>query len=214
MRQFAGLEFLRGARRSLVVATLAMALLPISGEALAAHHKAKTASKSPTAPAKAETGLCKTTPERSSIGIRALQTELMVAGLKCSAEEWNNFTAKFKTTIKSDADRMQRLFVKTYGNSGSTRMNAFVTQLANDASQRSNNSAEVDYCRQEEVLFQKVLTLTGDELERFAVHRALAVPAPVALCDPEPVTTTASATQASPVVATTATTPTGAASVH
>jgi hypothetical protein len=216
MRQYAGLEILKGARRSLTVATLAMALLPISGEALAAHHKAKSATRSTTSSAKPETESCKTTPERSSIGIRALQTELMVAGLKCSAEEWNNFTAKFKTTIKSDADRMQKLFVKTYGSTGPNRMNAFVTQLANDASQRSNNSAEVDYCRQEEVLFKQVLALTGEELERFAVHRALAVPAPVALCGPDPVvspTTTASATSSSPVVAASVTAP-GAATAH
>ncbi len=95
-------------------------------------------------------------------------------------------------------------------------MNSFVTQLANDASQRSNNSAEVDYCRQEDVLFQKVLALTGEELERFSVHRALAVPAPVSLCgpDPEPLTTTASATQIPPVVATTGGVPAGAATIH
>lgn len=128
---------------------------------------------------------CQPTPDQASIGIRALQTELMVAGLKCSAEQWNDFTRKFKTTIKSNADRMQSLFRKAYGNSGATRMNTFVTQLANDASQRSNRSAEADYCRQEDELFHQVLALTGADLERFSAGRALAVPAPVALCLPD-----------------------------
>jgi len=158
------------------------------------HHTSATAS---TAPAKPGDG-CKVTPDNASIGIRALQTELMVAGLKCSAEQWNNFTAQFKATIKMDADRMQHLFSKSYGKSGANQMNAFVTQLANDASQRSNGFSEADYCKQEDVVFKKVLALTGQELERFAVGRALAVPAPVALCTPDPVdgapaTTTASA---------------------
>jgi hypothetical protein len=121
----------------------------------------------------------------------------MVAGLKCSAEQWNNFTAQFKATIKMDADRMQHLFSKAYGRSGASQMNAFVTQLANDASQRSNGFSEADYCKQEDVVFKKVLALTGQELERFAVGRKLEVPAPVALCTPDPVdgapvTTTAS----------------------
>lgn len=159
-------------------------------------HHSSTASTS-TASAKPADG-CKVTPDQASIGIRALQTELMVAGLKCSAEQWNSFTAKFKATIKMDADRMQHLFSKSYGKSGPNQMNAFVTQLANDASQRSNGFSEADYCKQEDVIFRKVLALTGQELERFAVGRALAVPAPVALCTPDPVdsapaTTTAAA---------------------
>lgn len=129
---------------------------------------------------------CQPTPEQASVAIRALQTELMVAGLKCGAEQWNNFTAKFKTTIKSNADRLQRLFNKTYGKSGPSRMNAFVTQLANDASQRSNRAAEADYCREEDELFKQVIALTGAELERFSAGRSLAVPAPVALCTAEP----------------------------
>ena len=110
----------------------------------------------------------------------------MVAGLKCSAEQWNAFTTKFKTTIKVDADRMQKLFSKAYGKSGANQMNAFVTQLANDASQRSNGFSEADYCKQQDVLFQKVLALTSIELERFSAGRSLAVPAPVALCQPDP----------------------------
>jgi hypothetical protein len=159
------------------------------------HHSSATTTA--TAPAKPGDG-CKVTPDNASIGIRALQTELMVAGLKCSAEQWNSFTAQFKATIKMDADRMQHLFSKSYGKSGASQMNAFVTQLANDASQRSNGFSEADYCKQEDVVFKKVLALTGQELERFAVGRALAVPAPVALCTPDPVdgapaTTTASA---------------------
>jgi hypothetical protein len=165
------------------------------------HHSSATTTTTAAAPAKPGDG-CKVTPDNASIGIRALQTELMVAGLKCSAEQWNSFTAQFKATIKMDADRMQHLFSKSYGKSGASQMNAFVTQLANDASQRSNGFSEADYCKQEDVVFKKVLALTGQELERFAVGRALAVPAPVALCTPDPVdgapattpgTTTASA---------------------
>jgi hypothetical protein len=181
-------------------AALAASCFALSGSADAAtHHKKPIETAAPTKP-----GECKVTPDQASIGIRALQTELMVAGLKCSAEQWNSFTAKFKTTIKTDADRMQHLFAKAYGKGGASQMNTFVTQLANDASQRSNGFAEVDYCKQEDVLFQQVLALTGEELEKFSAHRNLSVPAPVSLCPPEvtaPATTTAAAT---PVGATTA----------
>jgi hypothetical protein len=147
------------------------------------HSSSSTASKTaqPLAP-----GECGPTPDQASIGMRALQTELMVAGLKCSADQWNSFTAKFKATIKQDADRLQRVFSKTYGKSGASQMNAFVTQLANDASQRSNAFAEADYCKQEDVLFQKVLALTAAELEKFSAKRKVAVVQPVKLCEPDP----------------------------
>jgi hypothetical protein len=144
------------------------------------HHSAAASQTAKVAP-----GGCQPTPDQASIGIRALQTELMVAGLKCSAEQWNAFTAKFKTTIKTDADRMQHLFSKAYGKGGPNQMNAFVTQLANDASQRSNGFSEADYCKQQDVLFQKVLALSAIELERFSALRPLTTPAPVALCKPE-----------------------------
>ena len=146
------------------------------------------------APVSAGAAMCVPTPDQASVGIRALQTELMVAGIKCSAERWNSFARQFKTTIKADADRLQSLFRKRYGRAGPTRMNAFVTQLANDASQRSNGTAEADYCRQEDALFEKVLALSGSELERFSASRALAVPAPVKLCAPDDGATIVAAT--------------------
>ena len=162
------MDHIGGARAGMLarhaIAIAATAILAFPGEAAAA---------------------CKPTPDQASVGMRALQTELMVAGLKCSAEQWNSFTRQFKTTIKRDADRLQSLFRKTYGSAGATRMNSFVTQLANDASQRSNKSAEADYCRQEDELFRQVLALTGTDLEAFAAGRAVTVPTPVSLCVPD-----------------------------
>jgi hypothetical protein len=213
MGRFTGFGSAAGTRRGVTLAlAIAATTALITTSALAdtaptpapkkTKHTHHAAAASATAAAKPG-DLCKVTPDNASIGIRALQTELMVAGLKCSAEQWNSFTAQFKATIKMDADRMQHLFSKSYGKSGASQMNAFVTQLANDASQRSNGFSEADYCKQEDVVFKKVLALTGKELERFAVGRALAVPAPVALCTPDPVdgapsTTTASAAGAPP----------------
>lgn len=209
MGRFAGFGPAGALRRGLyvtvaVAAASALMAVPASADTPSkktkhSSHHSSSASSSSTAAASSKPGdTCKPTAEQASIGIRALQTELMVAGLKCSAEQWNSFTAKFKATLKTDADRMQRLFAKAYGKSGPTQMNAFVTSLANEASQRSNGFSEADYCKQQDVLFQKVLALTEKELERFSVGRKLNVAAPVALCAPDPegtpgVTTTASA---------------------
>jgi hypothetical protein len=199
MGRFAGFDLVGGSGRGIQLAlAVAATTVLMSASALAdtpaAPKKAKhsthhsSSSSAPTAAASAKPGdICKVTPEQASIGIRALQTELMVAGLKCSAEQWNSFTAKFKATLKTDADRMQRLFSKSYGKSGSSEMNAFVTSLANEASQRSNGFSEADYCKQQDVLFKKVLALTEKELERFSVGRKLNIAAPVALCVPDPV---------------------------
>jgi len=194
-------------RRRLAVGVLTALVLTVPGLAEAKTGKGKADTHKAQSAADGAHGGCKPTPEQASIGIRALQTELMVAGLKCSAEQWNSFTAKFKTTIKSDADRMQRLFTKTYGKAGPNQMNGFVTQLANEASQRSNAYSEIDYCRQEDQLFQKVLALTAGELELFSAKRTLNVPAPVALCGPDteapsssPLVTTAAASGTAPSI--------------
>ncbi len=210
---------MRTARKGLVVAMFMASTAAFTASAFAdtttgpaTSHKVKHASSTkPSSPKTAKAlapGECGPTPDQASIGLRALQTELMVAGLKCSADQWNSFTAKFKATIKTDADRLQHVFAKAYGKGGASQMNAFVTQLANDASQRSNAFSEADYCKQQDVLFNKVLALTALELERFSAKRKLAVPQPVQLCapDPEPAITTASATPgtatATPAVAT------------
>jgi hypothetical protein len=207
MGRFGGFGSAAGSRRAVhiavaVAATSALmtasAFADTSSSTKKTKHSSHHSSHTTEAAASKPGDTCKPTPDQASIGIRALQTELMVAGLKCSAEQWNSFTAKFKATLKTDADRMQHLFAKSYGKSGSNQMNAFVTSLANEASQRSNGFSEADYCKQEDVIFQKVLTLTEKELERFSVGRKLNVDAPVALCAPDPVdgapaTTTAAA---------------------
>jgi hypothetical protein len=198
MGRFWGLNTMVNSRRGLALALIvassaATISTPLNAETATAKHTAHKAAPAKQA-AKVPADGCQPTPDQASIGIRALQTELMVAGLKCSAEKWNAFTTKFKTTIKTDADRMQKLFSKAYGKSGANQMNAFVTQLANDASQRSNGFSEADYCKQQDVLFQKVLALTSLELERFSAGRNLSVPAPVALCKPDPAETTPPAT--------------------
>jgi len=223
MGRFWGLNSTLTARTGLAVALLGAttalavpALADTSAGASATPHKAKsTKSASTTAKSTKSTksappaapGECGPTPDQASIGMRALQTELMVTGLKCSAEQWNSFTAKFKTVIKQDADRLQKVFAKAYGKSGQTEMNAFVTQLANDASQRSNAFTEADYCKQQSELFTKVLALTATELEKFSAKRKVAVAQPVKLCEPdaEPLATTVAAAGTPP--APTATTP-------
>jgi hypothetical protein len=188
MGRFSGASITLKSRQSLAASLAVTALITFAGLACsngadaATHKKAATSKAAP----KDEPGACKPTAEQASIGIRALQTELMVAGLKCSADQWNIFTAQFKATIKKDADRMQSVFRKAYGKSGAGEMNTFVTQLANDASQRSNGSSEEDYCKQEDVLFKRVLALTAEQLERFSAARKLDVPSPVALCTPDP----------------------------
>jgi hypothetical protein len=186
------------------VVALAVALAGPAGAAT--QHKKKEAAP---AAEKLAPGECRPTPDQASVGLRALQTELMVAGLKCSADKFNDFVNKFKVTIKTDATRLQTLFSKSFGKSGSSHMNEFVTELANEASTRSNGMSDDEYCQQESALFAKVLALTGAELERFSAMRPLAVSSPVALCPPAPeaattlvVSTDAANPGANPAVAT------------
>ena len=57
---------------------------------------------------------CEPTADQAAVGMRVLQSEFMIAGLKCGAEQWNAFNAKFQTTLKKDGERLTGLFRKTY----------------------------------------------------------------------------------------------------
>src|ERR1700760_166632 len=133
MGRFGGFGSTAGARRAVhitvaVAATSALMTMSAMADTSSASkkstkHSSHQSSSSSTATASAKPGdTCKPTPDQAGIGMRALQTELMVAGLKCSAEQWNNFTAKFKKTLKTDADRLQKAFSKAYGKSGPSEM--------------------------------------------------------------------------------------------
>lgn len=102
--------------------------------------------------------------------VRQLQTQLMVAALKCShmpehAASYNSFVRTFGSQISESARVLMAHFKRT-SPSPQKSFDRFITQLANDASTYSINAP--DFCESIGSTFASVRGLTGGELQGFA----------------------------------------------
>lgn len=87
---------------------------------------------------------CAQPEEMQAIRIRALQTELMLAGLSCNGRQhYNHFVRSFRSELKTYATALRSYFHRAYGKSGENEMNQFITRLANESSTRSVHGADV-----------------------------------------------------------------------
>ncbi len=115
---------------------------------------------------------CLTDSEHKASMVRQLQTELMVAALKCAGHpadlsgRYNTFVKKFGRDLSSNADTLRAYFSRAYGSGHARKMDSFVTSLANDAVIRTIN--EQGFCDSMTPVFDKVLGLENNDLETFA----------------------------------------------
>lgn len=106
-------------------------------------------------PAGAET--CSRPADQMALNTRVLQTELMVGALACRHQQlYNKFVTRYRSELIEQGQSLREMFDRRHGRAGSVRMNALVTQLANEASQRSV-AQRYGFCRQSAVLFAKAL---------------------------------------------------------
>ncbi len=106
----------------------------------------------------------------SATQVRQLQTQLMVAALKCShmpqhAASYNSFVRSFGPQISDSAKVLMAHFKRT-SPTPQKSFDRFITQLANDASTVSINTP--DFCESVAATFASVQGLRGNELPSFA----------------------------------------------
>ena len=156
--------------QSAMLAGCALASLLVSGPVNAADSAAASS--------------CKRTAGEKSVYMRALQTDLMVAALTCNnSTQYNTFVHQFQPVLTRDYKEMTSYFKKRHGKAGATEMNAFVTHLANDESQRSISEGTAQYCEESGKLFTTVLALPNDQVEDFSTQQmTLSADAPVKPC--------------------------------
>ncbi|MCW8836674.1 MAG: hypothetical protein OQJ99_09960 [Rhodospirillales bacterium] len=107
---------------------------------------------------------CATPAERLALNARVLQSELMVAALSCGKNaDYNAFVKKFQPQLVERGKSLRQFFVRLYGAKGETRLNAFVTRMANEASVRSLRQGG-GYCDQAGALFSAALAMKASSL--------------------------------------------------
>ncbi len=108
---------------------------------------------------------------RAAMRVRVLQSELMVAALTCREQaRYNTFVRKYEPKLVRSSRVLKTHFETTYGRQGTSRLNAFVTYLANTASTLSIRSG-ADYCPAARTLFDRLLDPGSQGLDHFALVR-------------------------------------------
>ena len=107
---------------------------------------------------------CAKPEEMEAIRIRALQTELMMAGLSCNGKKhYNRFVKNNRTELKHYAKSMRGYFERNFSGNAETEMDQFITKLANDSSKRSLKNGAKSFCSDANTLFKTVST--ADDLQ-------------------------------------------------
>lgn len=100
---------------------------------------------------------CAKSEEMDAIRVRALQTELMMAGLSCNAKNhYNGFVKNNRSELKHYAKSLRSYFERNFSNNAQSEMDEFITKLANDSSKRSLRSGAKSFCSNANTLFTTV----------------------------------------------------------
>lgn len=114
---------------------------------------------------------CDDKADKAAFHVRSLQTELMVAALTCGARyEYNVFVNKFQKTLIDQGRALKRQFRNTLGGAGERELNAYVTAVANRASERSIHSRDA-YCTQAGRTFAALEAMSPTDLAAFSLKR-------------------------------------------
>jgi hypothetical protein len=108
---------------------------------------------------------CATTQELQAMTMRALQSELMVAALSCGMKDnYNHFIDTNKLQLRNHGTMLRGYFQRHHGGKAEPELNAFVTQLANQASRMSLNQSDRLYCRQASLMFRMIQAQQATQL--------------------------------------------------
>lgn len=114
---------------------------------------------------------CNDPADKAAFHVRSLQTELMVAALTCGARsDYNDFAVKFRDSLIDQGRALKRSFRASLGSGADRELNAYITALANRASQRSIASRD-KYCARAARTFAALSQMNAVELAAFSMQR-------------------------------------------
>lgn len=127
---------------------------------------------------------CVRSSELGTLDVRLMQTELMVAALTCQRKpDYNRFVRQFETELVARGKALKALFRRMHGSKADSRLNRFVTRLANEASLRSIQ--KTGYCASAARLFQATLQVPPGDLTAFAAAQPFSHAHGLPVCGPD-----------------------------
>jgi len=113
--------------------------------------------------------------ETAAINARLLQTEMMVAALACDMRpSYNKAIRTFEKELVGHGKVLRAMFQRKHGAAAQQQLDKYITQLANDASARSNYD-RLSYCRTAVGMFDDVLSASSggfDQMTKKLVQEA------------------------------------------
>jgi len=111
-----------------------------------------------------------------------LQTELMVAALSCNQRaHYNAFVKRFNAELVQRGTTMKSYFSRAHGRSGATKLNLFITRIANEISTRSLGHVSA-FCAAATETFARLNALPPEQFGTFVAAYAPAKTHGVATC--------------------------------
>jgi len=119
-------------------------------------------------------GACARQSDEKALNARLLQTELMVGALACGNQsQYNAFVQRFRGRLVDEGKSLQQMFSREYKGAANRELNALITRLANQSSQRSMVN-RIGFCEQNRLLFAEALEADAGGFDRL-VEKVTAV---------------------------------------
>jgi len=109
---------------------------------------------------------CAGPSDRDGLSVRALQTKLMVAALTCGTrDDYNSFVNQYRPQLTEHGTRLRRYFRRIHGKRHKQALNAYITDLANQASSLSI-ADRAGFCAASRDAFGRLLAAPSQDANR------------------------------------------------
>ena len=97
---------------------------------------------------------------------------MMVAALSCDKQdEYNQFMNKYNKKLSKGGSVIKSYFKRVYGDKYESRLNRFMTGIANKATKASMTGAPDDYCNEIDSAFSELLEMKDNNLAKFTSRK-------------------------------------------
>lgn len=126
---------------------------------------------------------CGKPAEKAAFGVAGLKTQLVVTAISCSANlKYNAFVQRYQKDLRQQDTVLSTYFSHTYGRSGTSQRDDYISALANQTSQVGLRSG-TQFCQRSLAMFDDVMALKdGSAMAQYAVAQNFEQPLTVPDC--------------------------------
>lgn len=111
---------------------------------------------------------CANKVEAQALDFAAIQSSMMVAALSCNQQsQYNKFIKKYKKEVSNGGAQVKSYFKRTYGAKYESRLNNFMTTLANKATKNSMITNADVYCGATSAALDNLLSIEDNQISKF-----------------------------------------------